>query len=85
MARRDPPYNFLVGRVPRSTGARRSGPGITGLDEPEDVVLGNAAADPRSGYLGDVDVVLAGDATDERRRLLSTEIVQRCFGGATAI
>jgi hypothetical protein len=46
-------------------GRRRDG---ATFDRAQNVVLGDPPADPRSGNRADVDVMLAGDAPDQRRR-----------------
>ena len=53
----------------RRAGTLRRGPGRrrTRLDEAENVVLGDTAANSRSRNPRDVDVVFARDAPDERR------------------
>ena len=43
----------------------------------EDVVLGDAPADARSVKGADIDVVLARDAANERRRLRTSRILLR--------
>ena len=52
------------------------------IDEAEDVVLGDAAADAGARNLRDVDVVLLRDLANERRRLLAAPrrrtAVRRC-------
>ena len=65
-----------AGTAARRLRRRRGAIGIAPrLDEREDVLLRDAAADPGAVDLGDVDVVLPRDAADERRRLLPPELL----------
>ena len=50
-------------------------PRFPGLDERQDVALGDAAVDARALNRADVDVVFLRDAADERRRLLPWRIL----------
>ncbi len=54
------------------------------LEEAEDVVLGDAAADAGAVQAGDVDVVFPGDAPHQRRRSRPARITGDWLGVAVA-